>query len=369
VSLHGPRLVVVGGGILGTMHAVEGARRGYTVVQIDRDAEPRGASVRNFGLIWVSGRAPGSELDLAVRARERWEEVALSAREAAFRPGGSITVARSEAELAVMVDAVERPDAQLRELELLTPSQVLAVNPAVRGEMLAGLWCGRDAMVEPRRALGALRSGLGSTGSYTWLPGRHVVEARPHGVRDHTGQWHEGDLVVCCIGASPGGFLAEAIAAAPLRRVRLQMLETEPLAERVPTALADGDSLRYYPAFAGEALDSLPPQSAVPARWRAQLLLVQRLEGRLTIGDTHDDGEPFPFDVDEEPYRHLLGAASALLGSDVPRVERRWSGVYSQATDGQIYHRSEVEAGVILVTGPGGRGMTLAPAIAEETFV
>lgn len=33
-----------------------------------------------------------------------------------------------------------------------------------------------------------------------------------------------------------------------------------------------------------------------------------------------------------------------------------------------LYHRAEVEPGVVLVTGPGGRGMTCSPAIAEETF-
>jgi len=30
--------------------------------------------------------------------------------------------------------------------------------------------------------------------------------------------------------------------------------------------------------------------------------------------------------------------------------------------------RAEAEPGVVLVTGPGGRGMTCSPAIAEETF-
>jgi glycine/D-amino acid oxidase-like deaminating enzyme len=42
--------------------------------------------------------------------------------------------------------------------------------------------------------------------------------------------------------------------------------------------------------------------------------------------------------------------------------------VYSQVTTDELYHRSQVAPGVILVTGPGGRGMTCAPAIAEETF-
>ena len=50
---------------------------------------------------------------------------------------------------------------------------------------------------------------------------------------------------------------------------------------------------------------------------------------------------------------------------------RRWAGVYSQMTDpsGAVpYFRVELGAGVQVVTGPGGRGMTLAPATAEETF-
>ncbi|MFH0518855.1 hypothetical protein ACHBTE_17000 [Streptomyces sp. M41] len=44
--------------------------RGHEVVQIEREAEARGASLRNFGQIWVSGPAGGEELTTALRARE-----------------------------------------------------------------------------------------------------------------------------------------------------------------------------------------------------------------------------------------------------------------------------------------------------------
>jgi glycine/D-amino acid oxidase-like deaminating enzyme len=95
---------------------------------------------------------------------------------------------------------------------------------------------------------------------------------------------------------------------------------------------------------------------------------VQRLDGGLTIGDTHEYSEPFAFDVDEDAYDHLRGRAEALLGTALPRVRRRWAGVYSMVTTDRLYHASEAAPGVTLVTGPGGRGMTCAPAIAEETF-
>jgi glycine/D-amino acid oxidase-like deaminating enzyme len=150
------------------------------------------------------------------------------------------------------------------------------------------------------------------------------------------------------------------------------MMQTRPFGERLSTALADGDSLRYYPAYELPGRGQLIAQPPVAAENRAQLLLVQRADGCLTIGDTHEYDEPFGFDVDEDAYQHLIERAEALLGARLPPVQRRWAGVYSEVASGgspdALYHRSEVMPGVVLVTGPGGRGMTCSPAIAEETF-
>jgi glycine/D-amino acid oxidase-like deaminating enzyme len=147
------------------------------------------------------------------------------------------------------------------------------------------------------------------------------------------------------------------------------MMETERYEGALTTSVADGDSLRYYPAYDVAAREHLQPQAPVAAEWAAQLLLVQRPDGRLMVGDTHSDDEPLPFDVDEAPNRHLLDVAGSLLPGPLPPVTRRWAGVYSQATDpGARYLRAEAAPGVQVVTGAGGRGMTLAPWIAAETF-
>jgi FAD dependent oxidoreductase TIGR03364 len=367
------RVVVVGGGVLGTMHAIAARRRGFEVVQLEREREARGASVRNFGLVWVSGRRAGAEVNLALRARELWEEIAGLAPGTGFRPHGSMTLAGSDAELHVLKEALALPDAEQRGFELLDPAGVREVNPALRGEYLGGLWCRNDAIVEPRVAQPALRAYLHKAGGYQWLPGREAVEIAPNAVRDHTGAWHHGDLVVLCTGATLTGVAGPHLAGfetPPVRRVRLQMMQTRPLGERLTTSVADGDSLRYYPAYELPGRAQLAPQVPVAAQARAQLLLVQRADGSLTIGDTHEYDEPFTFDVDEEAYDHLRARAEALLGQPLPPVQRRWAGVYSEVTDPDrhLYLRSEVAPGVLLVTGPGGRGMTCSPAIAEETF-
>jgi FAD dependent oxidoreductase TIGR03364 len=370
------RVVIVGGGALGLMHAVSARRRGLDVVHLEREPGPRGATVRNFGLVWVSGRAPGPELDLALRARALWAELAADVPAAGFRPAGSLTVAASEAELALLKEAAAQPDARLRGFELLDPAAARSVNPALRGPIAGALLCLLDAIVEPRLVPAAIREWLlagGSGGSpgYAWLPGREAVEVTPYAVRDHLGDWHRADLVVLCPGAAHTGIAGPHLASyqrPPVRRVRLQMMQTEPFAGQLTTSLADGDSLRYYPAFDLPGRDRLPPQAPVAAAAAAQLLLVQRLDGSLTIGDTHEYDEPFAFDVDEAAYDHLRGRAEQLLGTALPPVRRRWAGVYSQVTTTELYHRSRVAPGVILVTGPGGRGMTCSPAIAEESF-
>jgi FAD dependent oxidoreductase TIGR03364 len=367
------RVVVVGGGIVGLMHAVLARQRGHEVIQLEREAGTRGASTRNFGLIWVSGRAGGPELALALRARQLWEEIAGQIAGTGFRPHGSLTLATSDAELAVLTQAAARADAGERGYQLLSPDEVTELNPALRGTFAGGLLGGRDAIVEPRLVPEAIRTYLAAGGpGYTWLPGREVTELGQRAVRDHTGAWHGGDLIVLCPGAAHSGLVGPHLAgfpASPVRRVRLQMLQTEPFAGQLTTSVADGDSLRYYPAYDLPGLAALPAQAPVAAAAAAQLLLVQRLDGRLTIGDTHSYAEPFPFDVEEAPYDHLRARAAELLGSELPATRLRWAGVYSQVTTTDLYHRSQVADDIVLVTGPGGRGMTCSPAIAEETYL
>ncbi|MCX4974142.1 TIGR03364 family FAD-dependent oxidoreductase [Streptomyces sp. NBC_00620] len=367
------RVIVVGAGVVGTLHAWHAVERGHEVVQIEREAEARGASLRNFGQIWVSGRAGGEELETALRARELWESIGARVPGIGFRANGSLTPVRGEHELAVAEAAVARPDAAARGYKLLTAGEALAVNPALRGTYDAALYCERDAAVEPRVAQLALREELLKSPRYTFLPGREVRDVvGEHAVRDDHGDVHHGDVVVLCTGAWLGGLVRElAGPELPVRRVRLQMMQTEPLGEPLTTSVADADSFRYYPAYRGDALDLLnsgQPQAETAAAHRMQLLMVQRADGGLTIGDTHEYEHPFAFDTVEEPYEHLTGVVESFLGRPLPKIRRRWAGVYAQCTDtGRVVHRQRVRDGVWLVTGPGGRGMTCSPAIAETT--
>src|SRR5438477_518552 len=308
------------------MHAWMARRRGVDVVQLDRDAEPRQASVRNFGLVWVSGRARGAELALALRSRELWEAIGAEVPGVGFRPNGSLTVALHPAELAVMEEMVAQADAAARGMKLLDPVEVGAVNPAVRGEIEGALFCERDAVVEPRLALPAIRAHLEARGGYRFLPNRNVVGIDGTEVVDHTGERHRADVVVLATGDAYDGVAARHLTGAPLRRCRLQMCQTARFQPALATSIADGESLRYYPAFQLPSLAGLHPPVEIVARHHMQLLLVQRANGELTIGDTHAYDEPFDFAVQEE----FIDAVSSQLGDGTERALE-----YVRATMGQ----------------------------------
>src|SRR5689334_20902453 len=127
------RVVIVGAGIIGTMHAVLARRAGWHVTHLDADLEPRSASVRNFGLVWVSGRAPGDELQVALRARELWSEIGDEVPGVGLRADGSVLVVQQPEELAVLEQVMARDDAGIRGFSLLDPDGVRQVNPAVGG--------------------------------------------------------------------------------------------------------------------------------------------------------------------------------------------------------------------------------------------
>jgi FAD dependent oxidoreductase TIGR03364 len=370
VTSSAPKAVVVGAGVIGTWHALELLAAGFNVEHLETDRAPVGASVRNFGLVWVSGRRSGDELDVARRARARWEEIGALVPDVGFRPTGSLTVATTAIERSVMEAFGGHPDATARAITFLEPDEVRACNPAIGGDVTGALHCELDAVVEPRHAPTALRAHLATSSGrrYVFHPGHRVVGTAPRAVVDTSGRHWEGDLVVVATGAAYDQLPAAAGLANRLRRVRLQMFETDPYSERLNTSLADADSLRYYPAYEHAPRHELGEQNEVGARHRLQLLLVQRPDGGLTIGDTHAYDEPFDFALCEDPTTELVARARRILGKALPPVRRRWEGVYAECSDGAVCLREQIDDGVWLVTGPGGRGMTCSPAIARDTL-
>lgn len=366
------RIIIVGGGVIGTAHAHQALKAGHDVIQVERDADARSASVRNFGLVWVSGRRSGVELDAAIRARYLWEEISNEIPAMSFRANGSLTLAKNEAELRLMEECIRKEDSGARKWQILSKTETQKINPALKGNYLASLWCPLDATVEPGSLLHSIREHHLGKNNFTWRNNVDVEDVRSDSskviVVAKNGEIFEGDYLIFCPGADHSSLFKEQFDSAPIRKVRLQMMSTAVFDETITTSIADGDSMRYYPGYEVSSLDGLPPQDPIASINHMQLLLVQRTDGTLTIGDTHEYDQPFEFKLKEEPYSYLHDVASELIGKKLPPITNRWDGVYSQRTDDAICDRRQIATNILSITGAGGRGNTLAPAIAEETI-
>lgn len=365
-------ILIVGAGVFGTMHAYFAHEAGHTVTLIERDPRPLSASVRNFGMVAVGGRAAGEELQVALRARTLWGEIAARHPELTFRPSGSIVVATADNHLDVMTEVATYPDAGLRGWTVVDSQEARELNPGLRGErVVGGLYCSQDAVVEPDRVLTELRSVLEHSDRFRYAPGTAIDSVtRDHSdvvATGHDGTRFVGDWAIVVPGADHATLFPDLLGSAPLRRVFLQMARLESPGFGLATSIASADSLRFYPGYRGEALSRLEPVRPLVAEMVMQLLLQQRVDGTLTVGDTHIYDEPFPHEMREDCYELLFDDVEAILGVR-PRVRTRWQGIYSQNTTGEVCVREMADERIVVVTGPGGRGNTLSPAIAETTI-
>jgi FAD dependent oxidoreductase TIGR03364 len=362
---------VVGAGILGLAHAYHLARRGLRVIVFERHPRARGASVRNFGMIWPVGQPLGPLYQLARRSRELWLEV-LRASGLWHRQCGSLHLAYHEDEAQVLREFVAESAGQDRPCELWTSAQVAARFPAVVPTGLrAGLWSPLELAVDPRQVIAELPVWLAQTYGVDFAFGRPVVGQQLPRVVTPDGDRHVRRLIICT-GTDFRELAPGAFAGSGLVPVKLQMMRSQAFGDRfvVGTHLAAGLTLRHYAAFAGcptlpalaRRLDAELPEYG---RYGIHVLVAQNGRGELTLGDSHEYGDAIePFD---KPHIDELILAYLQTFLKVPdlTVAARWHGTYvKHPTAAYVVARLGPEA--LVVTGVGGAGMTLSFGLAER---
>lgn len=365
-------LVVVGAGIVGLAHAIEAASRGLRVTVLERDARAVGASIRNFGHICTTPQ-DGIALAYARVARERWLELGEKAG-FAVSECGTVVVARTAAELAVLEEL--SADRGAAEVTLLDPAGVREFLPLAGTEVRGGAHLPLDLRVDPREAVSALGAWLTDEGvDLRW--GTHVgaIIADGDRVSVHTGRGRiSAARVVHAAGHDVDRLFPEIAAAAGVRRCLLHMLEVAPPGdvEIVPAVLTGTSMLRYA------GFGNMPSAEVVRREIATRtpelldvgmnLMLTQRPDGSIVLGDTHHyDTTHLPFD-DEDVVGLVLREGERLLGSPLT-VRRRWRGVYADSITAD-YLVAAPDPAVRVVSVTSGIGMTtalgLAPAVLDE---
>jgi len=357
-------LVVVGSGILGLAHAAAAADRGLSVLVLERDERPVGASVRNFGHLCLTAQS-GTALQYARSSRPVWLSLGAQAG-FTVEQSGTVVVARSALEMAVLEDF--RAARSSEEVELLTADATRGYVPALDPDAVGGALLPRDLRVDPRQVPGALVDWLSGRGVQFrfGLPVTSVSSGEvttPEGVV-------RARYTVVCVGHDVDRLFPTLARDAALTRCRLEMLQVRPSRPVIirPAVLTGLSMLRYAGIAASPQIGDLRRQiqERTPELLAVDmnLMLTQRPDGDLVIGDTHDYAvthDPF---IDDRVSLLVLGQARRLLGGLDLTVTRRWQGVYAFSTAGDFLDH-EIAPDVRVVSVTTGIGMTTSHGLAE----
>ncbi|MGO8971762.1 MAG: glycine oxidase ThiO [Myxococcaceae bacterium] len=338
-------VVVVGGGLVGCAVALRLVKAGAEVTVVERSVPGAEASSAAAGMLapQAESEGPGPFLSLCLRSRALYpsfvEEVeALSGIRVGFRPSGVLHVALLEASLERLRARVALQNNIGLSAELLEPSAVLRLEPALNpGLQGAALFPG-DASVDNRLLMRALsmaaaRSGVRFVSGHV----RALLEqsGRACGV-DVDGARLESDAVVVAAGAWTGLVPGSGLSPRQVRPARGQMMMMRarlPLLERV--------------IFSDQGY------------------LVPRADGHLLAGSTLEF-EGFAKEVTAAGLKHILALALELAPglAQLPVVEV-WAGLRPFTEDRLPVLGPGPLPGLFLASGHFRNGILLAPVTAE----
>lgn len=378
--MSGEQVAIVGAGIIGLAHARSAAERGHRVTIFERNGRARGASIRNFGMIWPIGQPAGTWHETAMLSRSRWLQLAQSAG-VWVNSCGSTHLAHRPDEWTVLQEFAASAATSSYNCVLLSPGEVTAKTSAANPDgLLGGLYSSTELCVNPRLAVPQIAH---------WLAQHFNVQVNFQTevksiTRSETGGQLQletsfgsspcFDRVVICSGADLYTLFPELFVAQKLKRCKLQMLKTAPQAAgwRLGPHLASGLTLRHYKNF--EICPSLPAlrsriasESPELDRHGIHVMASQNEAGEVILGDSHeydDDIQPFDkVEIDELILRELR----KVLRLPSWTIAERWHGYYVKDPTSPVFEHEPLP-NVHVCTATGGAGMTLSFGLAERAW-
>jgi len=363
-------VAIVGAGIAGLSLAWHLNRAGKCVVILEKSTRADGASVRNFGMIWVVGQPAGELQSLAFRSRDLWQE---AASEFGFwiRSSGSLTLAYEQVEYQVLRECMgENRGAHAR--ALLSPQDIADRFPFVRQEGLIGaMHSPTEAGVDPREVVHMAAGSLSSKGVEIHFD-TTVTKIVTGRVEASNGEVFLADKIIVCPGPTLFSLYPDACLRAGLTECRLQMLRLQPWSKDIQPLgvhLCAGLTLSHYANFRN--CPSLPALKERHRRkWPRQVekgihvLVAEHADRTLTVGDSHSYGRSLPAYRDDSTDEAILDAMDEFLPRSRYQIVQRWDGTYNTHTTEPYWWESLGDS--IWGLNLFGTGMTLSFGLTER---
>jgi sarcosine oxidase subunit beta len=228
------RVIIVGGGLMGTASAFFLTRAGAKVTLLERDRVGQGATVASFGNIRRQGRHL-PQLPLAHRSRALWGELErLLGRDVEFRPTGHLRLIFDEPGLADMRAFAAAALPRGLAIEELGPAEIRARFPGLGPDAIAASFSPEDGSANPRLIAPAFAARAAAEGAEIVENCRVGRVTQRGGFTVETGAGRfSGDVLLNAAGAWGARIAADFGEPVPLSAHGPQMGVTEPLPHRI----------------------------------------------------------------------------------------------------------------------------------------
>ena len=364
-------VAIIGAGIIGTSLAFHHAQAGHKVILLERNPKPRGASIRNFGMIWPIGQAPQT-LSQSLKSRNYW--ISLSGKANFWAdPCGSLHLAYHEDEWALLQEFNEYAEDFGYNVTLLSPDKVRRKSKIARTEGLKGaLFSSTEVNVDPREAMIQMHRFLTERMQVQIEYNTLITQVDNNVLLQGSRKW-QAHHIYHCSGQDLETLFPDLFSDAPITKVKLQMMRTKPNIEHAKSGpmLAAGLTLGHYQSFhACKSLARLKRRfnSEMPEyqKWGIHVMLSRTADQAYTIGDSHEYGKDYSIfdraDLNKAILKYLYGFTD--LG-DAPIAEY-WHGIYTKMTDDSHELIMKPNEFTTIINGLGGAGMTRSLGLTEE---
>jgi glycine/D-amino acid oxidase-like deaminating enzyme len=386
------RVVIIGGGIVGTFAALTLAGKGIPVVLCEKAYIACEQSSRNWGWCRQAGR-DAREMPLIVQSLQLWRGMAeLTETDVGFRERGVLYVgenAGDEARFAAWIEMAKPYDIGAR---IVRGAELAALMPGASIGFACGLHVPTDGCAEPQRAAPAIARAAQRKGAVVLAPcavrGIERSGGRTSAVITERGRI-ACEAVILAGGAWSSLFCASLGIRLPQLKVLSSVLRTAPLAGG-PEACTYLDEVGYRKRGDGGYTIAKGTGYVVPfvpdsVRYLREFMPTIRTEGgalRLRVNAQSVTefraprrwplDSPSPFEatrvLDPEPNEQMNREALAAMIRLHPKfhgvpVVQQWGG-YIDVTPDVVPYLSLVGAlpGLIIATGFSGHGFGIGPA-------